>query len=477
MTAMEEASSRLERPVTLADIIDADSLERVCGTFSRLYGTHVRVTDAAGVPLAQEPAGDQALQHADAAFCLRLKDALSFECEGCGRLDRGLPKEDRASTARCGLRFRVLRIAHQGQLLGWLQFGPYRPEGVVDLPTDVRSLCASAEGSETPRLDEALNDAFAAIPSIGESAAVSGADAAREVLGVIVQTGYARHLTSQIHIAAIQDAYDELSEKNRRLADSVEKLKDLDKLKSSFLATVSHELRTPLTSVIGYSEMLIEGLAGPLNQEQGDYVKTILDKGEHLLKLINEVLEVSRIESGVVQLSLEQFDVSDLVRQVADAMMPQARRKSLSLTYQSMDALRPLVADRTKTRQVLINLLNNAIKFTHAGGSVLIEARNGHLECRGRKLPSVDVHVRDNGIGVPPGSREQIFEAFFQVDSSSTRVYGGTGLGLSIVKHFVEAHGGRVWVEPSGSADGSVFVVQFPVVPPPHLRSRHLVGA
>ncbi|MCK5796127.1 MAG: HAMP domain-containing histidine kinase, partial [Deltaproteobacteria bacterium] len=241
---------------------------------------------------------------------------------------------------------------------------------------------------------------------------------------------------------------------------------DLDKLKSSFLATVSHELRTPLTSVIGYSEMLLEGLAGDLSKEQGEYVGTILEKGDHLLRIINEILDVSRIESGSVKLSPESFSIGELVRQVADAMMPQARQKDIALTYASGE-LPAVLADRPKVRQVLINLVANAIKFTPAGGAVTLTASVGELGVSGQVSRCVDLEVRDSGIGIPAEARESIFEAFYQVDSSSTREYGGTGLGLSIVKHFVEAHGGRVWVEtPDGvEKSGSLFVAKLPLRP------------
>jgi signal transduction histidine kinase len=280
-----------------------------------------------------------------------------------------------------------------------------------------------------------------------------------DVLSVIVHTGYARHLTSQIHIAAIQDAYNELTEKNRRLADSVEKLKELDKLKSNFLATVSHELRTPLTSVIGYSEMLLEGLAGELASEQRDYVQIIMEKGDQLLQIINEVLDISKIEAGNIQLSCEAINLPDLLQQVSDAMMPQARRKEIALTYELQNTVPSIWADRAKTRQVLLNLVSNAVKFTPRGGRVAVSAAPCTLSSG---APGVQISVLDSGIGVPSESRERIFEAFYQVDSSSTREYGGTGLGLSIVKNFVEAHGGRVWVEtPNGG--GSVFYVQLPV--------------
>ncbi|PID37969.1 MAG: histidine kinase [Deltaproteobacteria bacterium] len=482
-----EQSSLLEQSVTLGDIIDSDSLQRVCMTFARTHDAGIAVLDAKGEVLVDVP-----VEH---AFCRRIANQLgaalccSFdEIVEARRRSSTSPDGDDVSEAQestvCGLRYEILPILHQDEELGFLIFGPYRDPSLLDLPP---ALCEML--GDDPSVIDALRADLQQIDARDPAKIRAAAAAINEVLGVIVQTGYARHLTSQIHIAAIQDAYNELSEKNRRLADSVEKLKDLDKLKSSFLATVSHELRTPLTSVIGYSEMLLEGLAGELGDEQREYVKTILEKGDHLLQIINEILDVSRIESGTVQLSQETFDVGDLVRQVADAMMPQARQKDIGLTY-SAEGLPPLSADRPKVRQVLLNLVSNAIKFTPAGGAVALNAAIGHLDSAGQRIRCIDLEVKDNGIGIPADARERIFEAFYQVDSSSTREYGGTGLGLSIVKHFVEAHGGRVWVEgpsapsaqegrgadPSDESSqgaveiGSLFIAKLPLIVPAHLR-------
>ncbi|MCC6746406.1 MAG: PocR ligand-binding domain-containing protein [Deltaproteobacteria bacterium] len=477
-----EGPSLLEQPVTLAEILDQDSLQRVCMTFSRLFGTGLAVADGRGQVLVDVPA--------EYGYCRRIA-ALPAGAKVCCSFDRlahpsdpsgprGTPDE----RCICGLNYALLPITHQGVLLGRLIYGPYRPEGLAELPSEVEELLrpdgtASDEGSRPALVAE-----LGRLPTHPRSQVERNLGAVGEVLSVIVQNGYARHLTSQIHIAAIQDAYNELTEKNRRLADSVEKLKELDKLKSNFLATVSHELRTPLTSVIGYSEMLLEGLAGPLAPEQRDYVQTIMEKGDQLLQIISEILDISKIETGNVQLACERVDVADLLRQVSDAMMPQARRKGLLLQYEAAPALPMILADRAKTRQVLLNLVSNAVKFTTEGGEIRVSAATGELkldQIAAGGLPAVEIRVRDTGVGVPPEARERIFEAFYQLDSSSTREFGGTGLGLSIVKHFVEAHGGKVWVEqPEGK--GSIFVVQLPLRPPKGtpaekgLRRGQLVG-
>jgi signal transduction histidine kinase len=222
--------------------------------------------------------------------------------------------------------------------------------------------------------------------------------------------------------------------------------------------------------VIGYTAMLLAGLAGELAGEQRDYVQIIMEKGDQLLQIINEVLDISKIETGGVQLSVERLSIPELMQQVGDAMMPQARSKEITLTYDSRPALPPILADRVKTRQVMLNLVSNAIKFTPRGGRVEMSAEPGHMGMAPGASepiapPAVVIRVSDTGIGIPEESRDRIFEAFFQVDNSTTREYGGTGLGLSIVKNFVEAHGGRVWASPR-EGGGSTFTVLLPVNPP-----------
>jgi signal transduction histidine kinase len=234
------------------------------------------------------------------------------------------------------------------------------------------------------------------------------------LIDAFILDGVKRALSARMHMATVEEANRELTEKNRRLNQMVEQLREADRVKSNFLATVSHELRTPLTSVIGYSEMLLEGIAGELNDEQREYVRTVMEKGDQLLQLITGILDISRMEAG---------------------------------------------------EQVLINLLGNAVKFTAEGGHVALMAKPGPLRRGGDRADAVHLTVRDTGIGVPKEHHAEVFDPFFQVDNSSTREYGGTGLGLSIVKRYVEAHGGQVWID-SDVGKGAAFTITLPVAPP-----------
>jgi signal transduction histidine kinase len=294
----------------------------------------------------------------------------------------------------------------------------------------------------------------------------------RTTLDLILFAGHKALLTSQMHLATVTESYRELEEKNRSLEEAVERLRELDRLKSNFLATVSHELRTPLTSIIGYSEMLGEGIAGELSAEQTEFVKTIREKGEQLLSLIMNLLDLSKLESGTMRLKKTDARLQMVVGEVVSTLLPTARKKGVTLVGEAKPDLPALNADPEKLRQVFLNLTENAIKFTPQGGTVKVSAAvvdwaNPDDDDAGFVLVAptqrrLEVRVSDTGIGIPPAERDKVWDAFYQVDSSSTREYGGTGLGLSIVKRLVEAHGGTIQIE-GNSPRGTVFVVALPL--------------
>ncbi|HET7090313.1 MAG TPA: GAF domain-containing sensor histidine kinase [Anaerolineae bacterium] len=238
-------------------------------------------------------------------------------------------------------------------------------------------------------------------------------------------------------------------------AATVTRLRELDHLKSSFLANMSHELRTPLNSILGFTDVLLEGLDGPLTDTMQNDLRLIGRNGQHLLSLINDVLDMAKIEAGKMNLSVERFNLGEVLEEVLDITGPLAREKSLDLRLEngSADGLE-LHADRIRLRQAMINLVGNAIKFTETGGIfVRAERDNGCIR----------ISVRDTGVGVRPEQAHLIFEEFGQVDTSTTRTTGGTGLGLPISKRLVEMHGGRLWVESSGvPGEGATFIIELP---------------
>jgi two-component system, NarL family, sensor histidine kinase BarA len=287
-----------------------------------------------------------------------------------------------------------------------------------------------------------------------------------ETLDLLVHHAHARELAATTHEEAMRVTFAELTEHNARLSRAVARLEELDRLKSNFLATMSHELRTPLTSVIGYAEMLAEGLAGPISREQRDYLTTILGKADQLLGLITAVLDVSTLESGQLAIERAPLSLAELVASEVATFAPQAGRRGIAIQLDAGGDWH-VQGDRRKIRQVVSSLLSNAVKFTPDRGKVGVAIRRGALT-HGAAPDEVAVQlvVSDSGIGISRDQVAKIFEPFFQVDSSSTRAFGGTGLGLTLAKAYVEAHGGQIWVDTT-PGQGSTFTATFPACAPP----------
>ncbi|MDQ7030077.1 MAG: hybrid sensor histidine kinase/response regulator [Ardenticatenia bacterium] len=231
-------------------------------------------------------------------------------------------------------------------------------------------------------------------------------------------------------------------------------LRELDRLKSEFVSTVSHELRTPLNIIIGHAEILQDELFGPLNEHQRRYVDNIVRSARHLLDLVENILDMSKIESGKLELNMQPFDVEEAVQEVHVLLKPMADRKEIKVRLRIDPNLKTVVADRLRFKQILYNLMSNAIKFTPNGGRVDVT-----LE----RLPDgwIQLTVRDTGIGIPKDHLETIFERFRQLDSSFSREWEGTGLGLSLTREFVRLHGGKIEVQ-SEVGKGSIFTVLLP---------------
>ncbi len=250
-------------------------------------------------------------------------------------------------------------------------------------------------------------------------------------------------------VIAIQNArlFREIEEKSRQLEIA-------NKHKSEFLANMSHELRTPLNAIIGFSEVLQEKLFGDINEKQEDYLRDIHASGKHLLGLINDILDLSKVEAGRMELDLSTFDVVPAVSNAMTLVRERAQRHNVTLRMDCDPALGQITADERKVKQILVNLLTNAVKFTPDGGSVDVTAR--------RDPDALRIAVRDTGIGIGPQDHEAVFEEFRQVGRHYTNKQEGTGLGLTLTRRFVELHGGRIWVE-SELGKGATFTFTIPV--------------
>jgi len=247
---------------------------------------------------------------------------------------------------------------------------------------------------------------------------------------------------------------EELMAQQQELTEKSRELEVASRAKSEFLSHMSHELRTPLHVIIGFSELMLDGVAGKVNKEQRQCLDDIWGSGQHLLGLINDILDLSKIESGKMELKLANFAIGNLVKVLGRTMATRFAQKNQSFDVKMEEGLPPVRVDRDKVRQVLLNLLSNSSKFTPDGGKLEVEAVRENDWCR--------VSVIDNGIGIKQEDQERIFEAFCQLDNPLNNNIGGTGLGLTIARQIVEKHGGRIWVE-SEYGKGSRFSFTLPL--------------
>src|SRR5437773_7511018 len=281
----------------------------------------------------------------------------------------------------------------------------------------------------------------------------------RKIMGALTiyrrETGsFAPEIVNLLRTFATQSV---LAIQNARLFREIEakgrQIEAANRHKSEFLANVSHELRTPLNAIIGFSEVLGERMFGELNEKQAEYTEDILSSGRHLLSLINEILDLSKIEAGRMELELTKFDLPTALENARTFVRERATRHGITLDLGVDDRLGEFVGDERKIKQILLNLLSNAVKFTPEGGRIGIEAR--------RADRSVEISVSDTGIGIAPDDHPKIFEEFRQVGGDYAHKVAGTGLGLTLAKKFAALHGGKIWVE-SEVGKGSTFTFTLP---------------
>ncbi len=239
-------------------------------------------------------------------------------------------------------------------------------------------------------------------------------------------------------------------------------LRELDKLKSTFLANMSHELRTPMNAIIGYTDLLIDGVDGPVNEDQRKSLNKVAANARHLLQLINDVLDISKIEAGKMKINPKEFDLKWLIEHATPAFEPQLKMKGLSLTINMPEGLPLIYADQDRSKDILINLLSNAIKFTHHGGITISAQVSDRGIKPGERPLFMEICIADTGIGIGEQDIGKIFDKFVQADLTIVRQYEGTGLGLSIARGLVSLHKGMIWVT-SKAGEGSKFCFTLPI--------------
>ena len=446
--------------VRLDDVLSRSSVTSVSKSFFSLFGLPVRVISHEGDLLADV--------HRDRPLCnyLNTFDGGERQCAATVATVRDLEPNGSAIVHPCfsGAVYRIVPLEYQGRPIGRVIIGPYVPAEVSGPP---KSLDNADDAIDLPT----AHQHFDQMPRVRDDIAVQLCDHFKNVLELLVFSGHRAQLASTMQIASVRENYRELAEKNEALQSSYEDLKELDQLKTTFLATVSHELRTPLTSIIGYAEMLESGAAGTLNDDQTEITHTIRSKADELLGLISSLLDLGRLEAKTLDLHHEAVDPKTLLSEVASTIVPNANRRNVSLDVRVASETPKIWGEAMRLRQIVLNLAENAVKFTPDGGAVALDAGPGELQSGapgeldaalfGARTPAVVISVRDTGMGIPEQSLDKIFDAFYQVDKGTTRAHGGAGLGLSIVKQLVDGHGGKIEVD-SIVGEGTLFTVTLP---------------
>ena len=250
-----------------------------------------------------------------------------------------------------------------------------------------------------------------------------------------------------------QDLENKVEERTRDLTGALKEVKIINKRKTDFISSVSHELRTPLTSIKGYASILLTGKLGAVPPDIKERLDKINRHSDELVHMVNDLLDIARIESGKISMNKQQLNLKEIVEKVSDLLSVQFKEKNIDFSSSIPGDARAVFADRSQIERVFINIIGNAIKFTPEKGKISVNAHKAQT--------GIQVDITDTGYGIPAEAQEAIFEEFYRVDNPINQVAKGTGLGLALVKHIIDAHGGKIWVK-SALAVGSTFSFNLP---------------
>ncbi|MCP4679911.1 MAG: hypothetical protein GY854_31350 [Deltaproteobacteria bacterium] len=458
---MDSIGDSLE--VSLSDLLEGSAFQEVLENYYNMFDVSIRVFDEESDLLAEVVRTAPVCRYIGQSEA-GLKECTRLRLEVKSATGAG---EYSALDCMCGLRYAQAPIIFQNATAGKIVLGPFLPSK--------RNQALDELSKTDSRLDtHVIEEHLGKMRKVSDSAVKKIITALVSVVDVILFSAHRSHVTSQMHIASIRESYRELTDKNRELEEMNEQIQELEHLKANFLATVSHELRTPLTSIIGYSDMLTEGIAGELDEEQAQFVQTIRAKGDELLGLIHSILDFSRIETGHLNIVWVKSNPMELVEDVVKSCQDMADRRGARLVLDVAEDLPEVYLDPEKVRTAVRHIIQNGVKFSPPGGVVKVALRTVSPDEESTPEDDVgfvlmtspemlEIAVEDFGTGIAEGDQSRIFSPFTQLDNSSTREHGGSGLGLAVVKHYIEAQGGQVQVS-SRLDEGSKFTIWIPIV-------------
>jgi two-component system sensor histidine kinase BarA len=438
----------LDRP-RLEDVVTRAGLGELLGSLEHLGGVGCSVID---------PTEGAALRGGTRPEQAPLVERAAEELRARGDASRLVgPRE---------VEYRATPIHHEGVVVAHLLVGPY-----VAIESETAASDRALRFSAPPPTDAEVGR----LPHLAPPRVTEIATHAHRAVERLIRSGYEARITAEMHAASIEQSYHEALASKARLEDAYERLQVTDRLKSAFLGTMSHELRTPLTAILGYAEMLADGIGGTLSTTQLEFVETIRTRGDQLLRLILDLLDLSKLESGTILVRRGSVPIRNVLAESIATLEPAARKRGVNIELTGTSDVPEVDGDPDRLRQVFVNLLDNAVKFSPEGAVIRVSAQveqiaDDSLDGVGASLLApmaklVVVRVADAGVGIPEEQRSRVFDAFYQVDQSTTREHGGAGLGLAIVKRIVEAHDGRIGVE-GNEPRGAVFVVGLPSARP-----------
>lgn len=344
------------------------------------------------------------------------------------------------SFKRAGLFCVLACCCYLGMLSLWAGAG-YQVDWIVEsckvITLYVCGLFIAVTGRTSESLRRRLIEAIATADKVGAELQVNLVEQRRLTKELDGHRDHLEELVSE-RTHELESALGTLQEREQRISWQNQELETANRLKTEFLANMSHELRTPLNGIIGFSDVLKDGLVGELNDQQLDYTQEINTSGRHLLSLVNDILDLSKIEAGKIDITVEEIKPGEICEEVVSAFRERAQRGQLDLNLDLRSEINPFRSDRRKLKQVLFNLLDNAVKFTPEGGSVTLR-----VELK-KRATRISFSVEDTGIGISEQNMDKLFVSFQQVDGSATREYGGTGLGLALCKRFLELQKGEI---------------------------------